>query len=171
MCICIADHGPRKTIDFIDTVLGHAQDRNIDFLTIHPRTRSTPSTTPIFLDALELLTDKYGDRVPTLVSGDVFSLGSLPYASPCLAPRGRDEGRPRLPKLGGLMAARGLLANPALFAGHEACPWEAVEVFLNNVVRAPLPLKLVQHHRTSSAPLRHRSVPFPPPLPPFLYLC
>lgn len=137
-------------MDFIDTVLGHEQDRNIDFLTIHPRTRSTPSTTPIFLEALEILTNKYGDKVPTLVSGDVFSMSSLPYTSPFLPPRDGDDERPHLPRLRGLMSARALLANPALFAGYEACPWDAVELFMNKVVRAPLPLQLVQHHCMST---------------------
>lgn len=138
----------RKTIDFIETVLGDLQDRNIDFLTIHPRTRSTPSTAPINLESLELLTNKYGDRVPILVSGDVFTLKSLPYTSPYLLPAGVEESKPLLPKLAGLMSARALLANPALFAGYEACPWEAVELFMNKVIKAPLPFKLVQHHRT-----------------------
>ncbi|KUI66489.1 tRNA-dihydrouridine(20a/20b) synthase [NAD(P)+] [Cytospora mali] len=136
----------RKTMDFIDTVLGNTQDRNIDFLTIHPRTRSTPSTAPINLEALELLTNKYGDQVPILVSGDVFTLNSLPYTSPYLLPAGADENKPLLPKLAGLMSARALLANPALFAGYEACPWEAVDLFMNKAVKAPLPFKLVQHH-------------------------
>lgn len=138
-------------MDFIETVIGNPQDRNVDFLTIHPRTRSTPSTTPINLEALEILTNKYGGQLPILVSGDVFSMGSLPYASPLPSPPGADEGggaRPHLPNLAGLMSARALLANPALFAGHEACPWEAVELFMNKVARAPLPLKLVQHHCT-----------------------
>ncbi|KAG8165406.1 hypothetical protein KVR01_005681 [Diaporthe batatas] len=134
----------RKTMDFIETVIGNPQDRNIDFLTIHPRTRSTPSTTPINLEALEILTNKYGGQLPILVSGDVFSMGSLPYASPL--PGAEGSTKPHLPKLAGLMSARALLANPALFAGYEACPWEAVELFMNKVVRAPLPLKLVQHH-------------------------
>lgn len=79
---------------------------------------------------------------------------SLPFTSAYLAPRDDDEGRPHLPKLRGIMSARALLANPALFAGYEACPQEAVELFLNKVVRAPLPLKLVQHHCTSSSPSR-----------------
>ncbi|KAL1864444.1 tRNA dihydrouridine synthase [Diaporthe australafricana] len=136
----------RKTIDFIETVIGHPQDRNIDFLTIHPRTRSTPSTNPINLEALELLTNKYGDQLPILVSGDVFSMGSLPYASPLPSLETEGATKPHLPKLAGLMSARALLANPALFAGHESCPWDAVELFMNKVVRAPLPLKLVQHH-------------------------
>lgn len=44
------------------------------------------------------------------------------------------------------MSARGLLANPALFAGHGACPWEAVERFMCNMARCPLPLKVAVHH-------------------------
>ena len=44
------------------------------------------------------------------------------------------------------MSARALLSNPALYAGHTACPWSAVEAFLRHAARAPLPLKLVQHH-------------------------
>lgn len=152
----------RKTMDFIETVIGNPQDRNIDFLTIHPRTRSTPSTTPINLEALEILTNKYGDQLPILVSGDVFSMGSLPYAAPLALPpgagaEGSSSSKPHLPKLAGLMSARALLANPALFAGYEACPWEAIELFMNKVARAPLPLKLVQHHRMllSISPLSH----------------
>lgn len=167
-------------MDFIETVLGStSQDRQIDWLTIHPRTRSTPSTTPINLEALKLLTNKYGDRVPILVSGDVFSLGSLPYASPFTPKTStflpskssssnqdeasqeqaeeeeEEEGKgesvviekmPHLPKLRGLMSARALLANPALFAGYETCPWEAVEEFMNRVAKVPLPFPLVQHH-------------------------
>lgn len=133
-------------MDFIDTVLGHEQNRHVDFLTIHARTRSTPSTVPINLEALELLTSRYGDKVPILVSGDVFSMRSLPYTSPYLSPREGDEARPHLPKLRGLMSARALLANPALFAGYERCPWKATELFMNKVITASLPLKLVQHH-------------------------
>jgi tRNA-dihydrouridine synthase 4 len=44
------------------------------------------------------------------------------------------------------MSARALLCNPALYAGHTACPWSAVESFLNNAARCPLPHKLVLHH-------------------------
>ncbi|KAH8676170.1 dihydrouridine synthase 4-like protein [Xylariales sp. PMI_506] len=160
----------RRTVDFINTVLGGepAARRPIDWLTIHPRTRSTPSSTPINVEALSLLTDMFGDQVPILVSGDVFTLRALPYTSHLLdpqltftsttAPRGDDtaeattppppSAKPFLPKLRGLMSARALLANPALFAGHDTCPWEAVDLFLEKVARAPLPMKLGVHHLT-----------------------
>ncbi|KAK3393639.1 hypothetical protein B0H63DRAFT_458694 [Podospora didyma] len=146
----------RKTMDFITTVLGPDQDRHIDFLTIHPRTKSTPSSTPINIEALEILTSTFGDRVPILVSGDVFTLNALPFTSPLFPPTftssSTETEQPpptplvNIPKLAGLMSARAILANPALYAGFDACPWEAVETFMNKVARAPLPFKLVQHH-------------------------
>jgi len=136
----------RKTMDFITTVLGPDQDRHIDFLTIHPRTRNTPSSTPIDLEALEILTSTFGSKVPILVSGDVFTLTSLPFTSPLLPVSNNPTPGFNLPHLAGLMSARAILANPALFAGYDACPWEAVDSFLNNAARCPLPFKLVQHH-------------------------
>ncbi|CAJ2512938.1 Uu.00g010570.m01.CDS01 [Anthostomella pinea] len=165
-------HDLRQTMDFITTVLGDEQNRNIDWLTIHPRTRSTPSSVPINLEALSILTDTFGDKLPILVSGDVFTLSTLPYTSHLLDPQptfttsvksngttnslsdtSQTNGtsppattRPHLPKLAGLMSARALLANPALFAGYESTPWEAVDLFMNNVARAPLHLKLGIHH-------------------------
>lgn len=142
-------------MDFITTVLGPEQDRHIDFLTIHPRTRSTPSSTPINIEALEILTSTFGDKVPILVSGDVFTLNALPFASHLL-PESNANGNQnrteqlqsliRIPKLAGLMSARAILANPALYAGYDACPWSAVETFMNKVAKAPLPFKLVLHH-------------------------
>ncbi|KAF3061894.1 tRNA-dihydrouridine(20a/20b) synthase [NAD(P)+]-like [Daldinia childiae] len=152
----------RQTVDFITTVLGDEHHRNIDWLTIHPRTRNTPSSIPINVEALEMLTSMFGTKLPILVSGDVFTLSTLPYTSHLLDPQptfttssdssldttGNNSSKPKLhlPNLSGLMSARALLANPALFAGYNACPWEAVDVFMNNVARAPLPLKLAIHH-------------------------
>ncbi|OTA56445.1 tRNA-dihydrouridine synthase 4 [Hypoxylon sp. EC38] len=158
----------RKTMDFITTVIGDEHSRNIDWLTIHPRTRNTPSSVPINLEALEILTSTFGAKLPILVSGDVFTLSTLPYTSHLLDRQPTfttsDDSSPpvpaeekgangvlkklHLPHLSGLMSARALLANPALFAGYDSCPWEAVDVFMNNVARAPLPLKLGVHHLT-----------------------
>ncbi|KAM3537912.1 hypothetical protein ARSEF1564_009167 [Beauveria bassiana] len=154
----------RKTIDFIDTVIGDPHHRNIDWLTIHPRTRHTPSTTPIRTEALEILTEKYAKTLPILLSGDVFDLDSLPIRATTTTTTTtrnvddlatltiRDDAASSPPPapsnthLSGFMSARGLLANPALFAGHAACPWEAVERFMCRAARAPLPLKLAVHH-------------------------
>ncbi|KAF9879813.1 dihydrouridine synthase [Colletotrichum karsti] len=144
----------RKTMDFIETVIGNPQDRNIDFLTIHPRTRHTASSTPINTEFLGILLEKYGDTLPILLSGDVFSMATLPLSAVSKTQKEQEGAvingltpfNPSGTKLAGLMSARGILANPALYAGYEACPWEAVESFMRHVVRAPIPVKLVQHH-------------------------
>ncbi|KAK4197839.1 putative tRNA-dihydrouridine synthase [Triangularia verruculosa] len=148
----------RKTIDFITTLLAPCSltsSRPIDFLTIHPRTRQTPSSTPINVESLSILTSTFGDRVPILLSGDVFTLDSLPFTSPfhtfttttsSSSPPPPESTIHDIPKLSGLMSARALLANPTLFSGQNSCPWEAVEFFLNKAVKAPMPFKLVLHH-------------------------
>lgn len=143
-------------MDFLDTVVGHPQDRLVDWITIHPRTRRTPSTTPIRTEALDILTSKYAATLPILLSGDVFDLSSLPFkpSTPDLAtltvkddgPPPSDAPTPGNTNLAGFMSARGLLANPALFAGAPSCPWHALETFMCNVARCPLPLKLAVHH-------------------------
>lgn len=46
----------------------------------------------------------------------------------------------------GVMAARGLLNNPALFAGYKRTPWGAVERFLDYNMRSPLPYRFTLHH-------------------------
>ncbi|KJZ76577.1 hypothetical protein HIM_03913 [Hirsutella minnesotensis 3608] len=136
----------RRTMDFLDTVIGHPQNRLVDWITIHPRTRNTPSTVPIRTEALDILTSKYASTLPILLSGDVFTLSSLPIkAVPDENIRDEDP-RPSNTRLSGFMSARGLLTNPAMFAGYTACPWEALETFMCNVARCPLPFKLVVHH-------------------------
>jgi tRNA-dihydrouridine synthase 4 len=117
----------RETVDFVRTV----EEAGVDFITIHGRTRSTPSSKPVDLEAIKLVAEH--TTVPTLSNGDIFAL---------------DDVRAHVEKTGvdGVMAARGLLENPALFRGDVSCPWEAVERFMGNVVRAPVPFKLVVHH-------------------------
>ena len=117
----------RDTVDFIKTV----ESAGVDFLTIHGRMRSTPSSQPVNLEAIKLLASH--TTVPTLSNGDVFTLSdATKHAS--------------LTEVDGVMSARGILQNPALFAGFQACPWEAVEMFMNKVITAPIPFKLVVHH-------------------------
>ncbi|CAP69248.1 uncharacterized protein PODANS_1_9140, partial [Podospora anserina S mat+] len=90
----------------------------------------------------------FGTQVPILLSGDVFTLDSLPFTSPFHNTLSSSSSPPEhnIPHLSGLMSARALLANPALFSGRNSCPWEAVEYFLNKTIKAPMPFKLVLHH-------------------------
>jgi tRNA-dihydrouridine synthase 4 len=121
----------RQTIDFIKTV----EAAGVDFITIHGRMRSTPSSQPVNLEAIKLLTEH--TTVPTLSNGDVFTLAD---AKEHVKATGVD----------GIMSARGILENPAVFsASHSTasgCTWDVVETFMNNVIRAQIPFKLVVHH-------------------------
>ena len=143
----------------MNTVIGNPHEPLVDFITLHPRTRSTPSTAPINTESLALLASEFGHKVPLLLSGDVNTLSHLPFSNPNPNPNtssvsyadpiDQTQPNPATPsstKIAGLMSARALLCNPALFAGHQTCPWPAVESFMLNAARAPLPLRLVQHH-------------------------
>lgn len=44
------------------------------------------------------------------------------------------------------MSARGLLENPALFAGEPVTPLAAVDKFIGHTMQSPLPYGLVLHH-------------------------
>ncbi|EPE25064.1 FMN-linked oxidoreductase [Glarea lozoyensis ATCC 20868] len=133
----------RETIDFIKTV----ENAGVDFITIHPRLRSTPSSIPASTEALTLLNSH--TRVPTISNCDIFSLSSAlsHYAAT---------------KVDGVMSARGILENPGMFfrpnstssygidksqpAQDTGCTWDVVETFMNKVAIAPIPFKLVVHH-------------------------
>jgi tRNA-dihydrouridine synthase 4 len=116
----------RETVDFLKTV----EQAGVDFVTIHGRLRSTPSSKPVDLEAIKTVAGCA--RVPTISNGDVFSLEDV-------------KKHVEITGVNGVMAARGILENPALFEGR-GCSWEVVECFLNKVVRAPIPFKLVVHH-------------------------
>lgn len=119
----------RETVDFVRAL----EEAGADFVTVHGRQRRTRSSQPVDLQAIKLV--KEHANVPMLANGDVFSLSDA-FAT------ARETG------VDGVMAARGLLQNPALFQGYEGCPWEAVEVFMNKVAKMPIPFKLVVHHLT-----------------------
>jgi len=63
----------RETVDFVRTV----QDAGVDFITIHGRMRSTPSSQPVNLEAIKLVAEHCS--VPTICNGDVFSLEDVEF--------------------------------------------------------------------------------------------
>lgn len=122
----------RHTIDFVKTV----QDAGVDFITIHGRTRRTPSSHPVNLDAIKLVAEHC--RVPVIANGDVVS-----------SERAKEIAE--ITGVQGVMSSRAILSNPGLYSGMKSCSWEVLETFINEVVRAPLPFKLVLHHVSEMA--------------------
>ena len=103
----------------------------VDFITVHGRTRTQRSSTPPDYAAIKML--KANVNVPVLANGDAYCLRDV---NEIAATTGVD----------GVMAARGILENPALFAGHDVTPAEYVHRFLGHAVRSPIPFPLVLHH-------------------------
>lgn len=99
----------RTTYEFVK----RAEAVGVDFLTVHGRTRLQKSTEPVNFEGIKLV--KESINVPVIANGSIFSLKD---ADEMYEKTGVD----------GVMSARGLLQNPALFAGYETTPWECVEV-------------------------------------------
>ena len=103
----------------------------VDYITVHGRTKNTRSSVPADLDAIRRV--KMAVSVPVVANGDCFSAADVTRIAEYT---GAD----------GVMAVRGILANPALFAGHEVTPWAAVERFWDLAAAYGLPFRIAQHH-------------------------
>ncbi|KAI4722731.1 tRNA-dihydrouridine synthase [Aureobasidium sp. EXF-10727] len=116
-----------ETIKFIKIV----EAAGVDYITIHGRLRNQRSSTPPNFEAIKML--RAQTTLPVLANGDVYSL----------------EDALRITKetgVDGVMAARGLLENPALFAGFDKTPIEAVSQFIHYAVQSGMRHELVVHH-------------------------
>jgi len=120
-----------ETVAFLRTVVG-TDGEGPDFVGVHARLRSQRSSTPPDLKALAVLKRAFPE-LPMLANGDVVSL---------------EEARNTVARTGveGVMTARALLENPALFAGYKVTPVEAVERFVAYAVGSGLRFELVLHH-------------------------
>ena len=103
----------------------------VDYITVHGRTRSQRSSTPPDYDAIRML--KQHVSIPIIANGDAYTAADVQHIA-------------KITGADGVMAARGLLENPALFVGFDTTPVECVRRFLAHAVRSPIPFPLVLHH-------------------------
>ncbi|KAL3234394.1 tRNA-dihydrouridine(20a/20b) synthase [NAD(P)+] [Nakaseomyces bracarensis] len=110
-------------------------DSGVDWITIHGRTRTTRSSQPANIEAIKYIVQKIKHKnVPVVANGDCFDMEDFKRIS-------EETG------VDGVMAVRGVLANPALFAGYRVCPWSCVEWFWYWTLEfGGLPFALAQHH-------------------------
>ncbi|WWC89370.1 uncharacterized protein L201_004293 [Kwoniella dendrophila CBS 6074] len=101
-----------------DTLIRNALQAGISYLTIHGRTRHQPSTDPVNLDGIKFAVETVGGQVPCIGNGDIWTY---------------DDVKEMREKSGvkGVMAARGLLANPALFSNYSITPSHAISQFIS----------------------------------------
>lgn len=111
-------------------------EAGVDWITIHGRLRTTRSSEPVDLDAIKYLIERIKDEynIPVVANGDCFTENDMAKIQKYT---GAD----------GVMSARGLLSNPALFAGYDKCPWGCLEKFIYYCIEfGGLPYQLIQHH-------------------------
>lgn len=116
-----------ETVDFVKKV----EKAGVDFITVHGRTKTTRSSEPANFDAIKLIKETVS--VPVIANGDCFSLSDAHEIA-------------KRTNVDGVMAVRGILANPALFAGYKEAPWGCVEKFFEYATSYGLPPRLIQHH-------------------------
>lgn len=116
-----------ETVRFVKMV----EAAGVDFITVHGRTKTTRSSQPANFDAIKLVKETV--LVPVVANGDCFSLEDAHRIAEYTG-------------VDGIMAVRGILANPALFSGYETTPWAAVEVFWDLASSYGLPFRITQHH-------------------------
>ncbi|XP_024889460.1 glutathione hydrolase 7-like [Temnothorax curvispinosus] len=116
----------RQTIALCQTL----EKADASFLTIHARTPEMRNE-PIDLDKLKLLRDHV--RLPLVANGDAKSLES---AESLFKESGCE----------GVMSARGILTNPALFSGLSATPLACVQDWLDITSTVPTEFQCFHHH-------------------------
>ncbi|RKP10304.1 hypothetical protein THASP1DRAFT_13016 [Thamnocephalis sphaerospora] len=102
-----------------------------DWITVHGRTRHQRSSEPVNVDAIRMVKEQAG--IPVVANGDIFTLDDADrmYAAT---------------NVDGIMSARGLLQNPALFAGHEHTPWECVQKYVQHALNYGTTTFIFHHH-------------------------
>jgi tRNA-dihydrouridine synthase 4 len=120
-----------KDLEITKRWIDLVQDADVDYITIHGRLKSQRSSTPPNYEAVRIL--KEYARVPIVANGDAYTIQDVKDIA---AQTGVD----------GVMAARGMLENPALFAGYDVTPVECVQKFMGYALRCPIPFELVRHH-------------------------
>ncbi|KAL0962659.1 hypothetical protein UPYG_G00343510 [Umbra pygmaea] len=96
----------RRTVDMCQK----AEAAGVSWITVHGRTVDERHQA-VHFDAIKTIKDSLS--VPVIANGDIKSLGDV-------------ETTQQLTGVDGVMAARGLLSNPAMFAGYSETPLECV---------------------------------------------
>lgn len=116
----------RRTVDLCQKV----ERAGASWLTVHGRT-ATQRCEPVDTDAIRVIKDSVS--VPVVANGDICSIHDAAQVH-------------KNTNVNGVMAARGLLSNPALFAGYEKTPLQCVQDWVDIALSLGTPFQLFHHH-------------------------
>jgi len=101
-----------------------------NFLTVHGRTKDQKGE-PVNLEAIKII--KESVNLPVIANGDIKTLKDV---DDTVAATGVD----------GVMAARGMLENPAMFAGFDTTPDQCVADWVRIALNTGTPFNCFHHH-------------------------
>ncbi|XP_066911737.1 tRNA-dihydrouridine(20a/20b) synthase [NAD(P)+]-like [Clytia hemisphaerica] len=116
----------RKTIEFCQ----RAERAGADWITVHGRTPKERKE-PVHYDVIKLIKESIG--IPVVANGDIKSEEDVLKVK-------------ELTNVDGVMAAQGMLNNPAMYAGYDITPMQCVEDWMDIALRLGTPFRTFHHH-------------------------
>lgn len=116
----------RETVELAQ----RAEKAGISWITVHGRT-PTMKSEPVILEGIKLV--KENVNIPVVANGDIFSVADM-------------ERVHKYTGVDGVMAARGLVENPALFAGYSVTPKECLQEWVRIALSMNMPAGTFQKH-------------------------
>uniref|UniRef100_A0A0B7A037 tRNA-dihydrouridine synthase n=2 Tax=Arion vulgaris TaxID=1028688 RepID=A0A0B7A037_9EUPU len=116
----------RETVDLCQKV----EKMGVSFITVHGRTRDQRCE-PVDMDAVRTVKDSVS--IPVVANGDVKSTRDAHHVWETTG-------------VNGVMAARGMLANPAMYTSCDVTPLECVKDWLDISLSLGTPFSCFHHH-------------------------
>ncbi|XP_076861704.1 G-protein coupled receptor 22-like isoform X1 [Brachyhypopomus gauderio] len=116
----------RRTVDLCQK----AEAAGVSWITVHGRTPDERHQ-PVHYEAIRTIKDSL--TVPVIANGDIRNLQDV-------------ESMHELTGVDGVMSARGLLANPALFAGFETTPLQCLWDWVDTALQHGTSFSCFHHH-------------------------
>jgi len=127
-----------------------------DAICVHGRRKADRSgNVPVSLEGIKAVRSSVS--LPVIANGDFRSFKQIEKfidATRAAESLEKPSQSPEIPvtagletSINGLMSARGVLSNPAMFCPQfETCPWAAVEILWDHIMVSGLPFQLILHH-------------------------
>ncbi|GAB6026818.1 hypothetical protein CHUAL_013423 [Chamberlinius hualienensis] len=122
---CRVFSSEKKTVDFVQQI----ERAGVSWISVHGRTKDQRRE-PVNLDIIKTIVQSV--QCPIIANGDIKSLND------CVKVREYTGAK-------GVMAARGLLTNPALFAGHNRTPVECIKEWVE--ISSSLNVRFLHFHQ------------------------
>ncbi|XP_058276200.1 tRNA-dihydrouridine(20a/20b) synthase [NAD(P)+]-like isoform X2 [Hirundo rustica] len=116
----------KRTVDLCQK----AEAAGVSWITVHGRSIEERHQ-PVHYDAIKII--KQSMSIPVVANGDIKTLRDA-------------EKVHHLTEADGIMVARGLLANPAMFAGYEETPFQCIQDWVDIALEHGTPFTCFHHH-------------------------